>query len=171
MTTGSRNGVTLIELMAVVVIAGLISVTAVMQFSGVVRRAKLQWAVDRLSALEASVRNHSGQHDRSETLSFDVGSGRIERLDEEQTHVVELGQGVAVRRFLSATRSTTAGSSAVEYPPSGHSETYAVRLATASGESAWLLFAGLSGQMTRLENEQHADDILQLIRSEGVHAH
>jgi hypothetical protein len=52
----------------------------------------------------------------------------------------------------------------VRYDPYGHSETFALEILGPGDRSAWILFAGLSGQIRRLEDRRDVERILELIR-------
>ena len=83
----------------------------------------------------------------------------------------QLAHAIRVARFVSTTRDKTAGRLAVRYAPDGTTETFAVQLKPPTQTPVWLLFAGVTGQMTSLEDARDAQDTLQAIRRARLDSH
>ncbi len=162
-----RSGFTLIELMAVLLLMGLLSAAAVLRFSGTTRRAQFEWSLERLMVADRRLRTHSVTSGRSASLAFEIGSGRLECVfgsQRESTSNVELGTRISVTRFLTAARHVETGKVEIPYDPYGHSETFAIELEGPGDQSTWLLFAGLTGQTRRLEDRRDVEHILETLR-------
>ncbi len=73
-------------------------------------------------------------------------------------------------RFLAAGRHLETGRVEVPYDPYGYSETFAVEIEGPGDQSAWILFAGLTGQSRRFEERRDVERILELIHPSGSDA-
>lgn len=170
-TRSTRNGFTLIELMVVVAIIGLITATVIVRFSGSLRRARLEWAIGRFVATESGLRNQTARHARGGRLSLELGTRELRRAfggRKQEATTIDLGSGVEVRTFLSKTRDVSSGQVVVDYTEQGTTETFAVEIETPGEESRWLVFAGLTGQITRLEEERDVEKLLEAVRHSGT---
>jgi prepilin-type N-terminal cleavage/methylation domain-containing protein len=162
-----RSAFTLIELMAVLVIVGLVSATAVLRFSGTTRQAQFEWSLERVMAADRLLRTHSLTYGQPGHLEFEIGTGRLERVlgaRRDASSALELGARMRIVRFLAARRHLETGRVDVSYDSYGHSETFAVEIEGPGDQSAWILFAGLSGQTRRFEDRRDVERILELIR-------
>ena len=162
-----RSAFTLIELMAVLVLVGLVSATAMLRFGGTTRRAQFEWSLERVMATDRLLRTHSVSCGQPSRLEFEIGTGRLERVFGDKRNVssfVKLGAQTRIVRFLASRRHAETGKVEVPYDPYGHSETFALEILGPGDRSAWVLFAGLSGQIRRLEDRRDVERILELIR-------
>jgi type II secretion system protein H len=166
-------GFTLIELLAVLVIVGLITAVASLHLSGTVHTASIEWATDRLIATDSLMRSHASACGRPAHLRFELGSGRLIRDFGEPRATpspVDLGRSLQVSRFLSAARDIETGEVTIDYSSLGASRTFAVQLQGPGNQSRWLFFAGITGQVTRMEEGQDARRMLQALRRSGADA-
>lgn len=168
---GRPFGFTLIELLAVLVIVGLITAMASIRLSGTAQAAQLEWATQRLAATDGLMRTHAAACGQPAHLQFELGTGRLDRRfgnRQEKTSTVELGRSLRLTRFLSATRDVETGEVSVDYSPHGTCQTFAVELKGAGNRSTWMLFAGITGQVTRMEDGRDVSRMLQAIRRSGA---
>jgi len=171
--SGKRLGFTLLELLTVMVIVGLLAGLTMARMGGVTNRARLQAEVERIAALDGSLRLHAARHIESASLQIDLQEGQVERWigsDERLARTIELSRAVQITRFLSATRDVDGGRVTIDYSRQGRSETFALELSTADRTSTWLLFAGLTGQMSQWEEEHDVEGMLQSLQKAGVDA-
>jgi prepilin-type N-terminal cleavage/methylation domain-containing protein len=162
-----RSAFTLIELMAVLVLVGLVSASAMLRFGGTTRRAQFEWSLERVMAADRLIRTHAMTCGQPGHLEFEIGTGRLERVFGAKRNVssyVELGARMHIVRFLAAQRHAETGKVEVPYDPYGHSETFALEIEGPGERTAWILFVGLSGQTRRLEDRRDVERILELIR-------
>lgn len=162
----ARCAVTLAELLVVLVIMGLVAGIAVVRTSGATRRAKLEQAAGTLIHIDSNLREYAIRHQKRGTLRFDLTRGTIRSSpgDESAGRTQTLGSGVKMRRVMSTTRDVTFGAITVDYTCIGSTESYAVELESDGGDVVWLLFAGLSGQVTRLKEVRDVEETLQTVR-------
>ena len=168
-----RTGFTLIELMAVLVLVGLISATAMLRYSSSTRRATFEWSLDRVVVADQVMRTHAMSTGQAGHLRFEIGGRRLERLvgpKSASVSVVDLGERQGITRFLAAQRHVETGTVEVPYDPEGHSETFALEIEGPADQSAWILFAGLTGQTRRFGDRRDVERILELIRPAGPDA-
>ncbi|WP_339911638.1 prepilin-type N-terminal cleavage/methylation domain-containing protein [Symmachiella dynata] len=166
-------GFTLVELLVVIVVIGLLASLAMTRLGGVTNRARLQAEVARISALDSALRTQAARRAEPATLRLDLETGLIERLsgsDERMSRSVELGRTVQISRVLTAMRETNGGRITVDYSRQGSSETFAIELTSTGGEVTWLMFAGLTGQVTQMEEQRDVERIFQALRAAGVDA-
>ncbi len=161
-----RSGVTLAELLVVLVIIGLVTGVAVVQMSGVTRQAKLEQTVGILVHVDSHLREHAIRFGVCGALRFDLSRGILRSLpgSEGAGRTQSLGNGVVIRRVMSATRDIAFGAMTVDYSCIGTTETYAVELESDGGDAVWVLFAGLSGQVTRFKDVRDVEEVLQAAR-------
>lgn len=167
-TRSSTRGMTLIELLVVITIIGLITAVATVRLTGLTGRARRQQAIEQMSFVDAGLRDRSSRFAEPSTMQLEMHSSTLRREsagDEPQRDVVLAGD-VRVTRFLSATREVSTGLVSVEFSSRGTSDTYAVELSAPGRKPQWLLFAGLTGQRTLLENEREVQDILEVSQPE-----
>jgi prepilin-type N-terminal cleavage/methylation domain-containing protein len=172
-TRPRRSGFTLIELMAVLVLVGLVSATAMLRFGATTHKAQFEWSLERVIATDRLLRTHCVTSDQPGRLEFEIGAGRVKRVfgaKRTASSAVELGARMRITRFLAALRHVETGKVEVAYDPYGHSETFAVELEGPGDRSAWILFAGLTGQTRRFEDRRDVERILEAIRPAGPDA-
>jgi prepilin-type N-terminal cleavage/methylation domain-containing protein len=168
-----RSAFTLIELLAVLVLIGLVSATAMLRFSGTTRRAQFEWSLERVKATDHLLRAHSITCGTPGHLEFVIGSGRLDRFfgaKRDSPSAVDLGSRMRITGFLAPQRHVENGKVEIAYDPYGHSETFAIEVEGAGEQSAWLLFAGLTGETRRFEDRRDVEHILEVLRPAGPDA-
>jgi type II secretory pathway pseudopilin PulG len=161
----------LIELLAVLVIVGMITAVASLRLSGTMQAARMEWATERLIATDNMMRSHAAECGRAAHLRVQLGTGRLTRDfgdPRTKSSTVDLGQGVQVTRFLSTTRDLETGEATVDYSPLGASRTFAIEMNGPGKQRRLIFFAGITGQVTRMEDGQDVRRLLQALRSPGT---
>jgi hypothetical protein len=110
-------------------------------------------------------------------LRFDLARQRVWRVMEddgavEDSHAVRLSGGCRVDRVAvgDLVAGTDSGVVDIAYSMSGRSSSYAVRL-TRKDWSGWLVFAGLTGQVTLIEHEDEVQSLFSVLASGRADAH
>jgi len=167
----NHRGFTLVELLVVIALIGLLAGLTMTRMGSVTHRARLQAEVERLAALDGALRSHAARHAAACRLKLDLDAGEIERVsggEDRIARTLALSGAVRLSRFLSATRDTGHGTIHVDYSPQGTSESFALQLQVGDGESRWLLFAGVTGQITEWEEQRDVERILHTLHSTRV---
>ena len=158
-----RSAFTLIELLAVIVLLGIISTAAALTFRSSLQSASSNDAMNQLKYLDSTARQRAQRFNQPADLIFDVSNGTISRRDgskrNEESFTAALPRGFSIDQINIAGNSIFNGEASVPCSPAGLTPSYAVHLIGPNVDQ-WLLFAGLSGQMSIFKDEQAVLDIL-----------
>ena len=158
------GGFTLIEVLAVVVVLGILASLVAIKVNGHVQRARLVQAADQLAVLDRRARDEARQRSVPLQLQIDTDRGvarirsRQSAADGTTPRVVASGSVSFADVRLSGNRPVHDGT--LDVSSLGQSETYAVRLSAPDGAALWLVTLGLSGQHLRLESEEDVREVL-----------
>jgi prepilin-type N-terminal cleavage/methylation domain-containing protein len=166
---------TLIEIMVVVVLMGLLAGAAALTLTGQVAERTRDDIVGQLSRQDHMARLAARRLGETK-LQYDLESQRIWRVTTmrdggfDRSHAMRLPRNHAVDRILIADHESTnsedheTGQVEIVYSPGGHSLSYALRMHSQKEESrVWLFFAGLTGQVTVMEDEGKVYNLLQAL--------
>lgn len=169
-TTGtSAAAFTLIEVTAVLVLAGVLAGVAAVSLAGPRHRAVAADAVGQVSFADAQVRHLALTTDRAAALVLDLATGRVSRSSADEANPVTLADlpaGVAIARVRIGADVIAAGTARVPVSAAGRTPSYAVGLTTPAGPR-WVVFAGLTGQATAVADESEADAALTAESADG----
>jgi len=172
---------TLIEVMAVVVILALLAGTVVWSLTGDVRRVGVAEAADTIAHVDRTARIAAQRFEGGCRLRIDLDQQRARRLHTDAggevaaAHSVSLPRGHRIEQLVlapdvgdaatggAAARRVISGAIDIAYSPQGASPTYALRLGSPSGRQQWLVFAGLTGQMTVIDDERDVDNLFAML--------
>lgn len=171
-TARTRTAMTLFELLIVIVILGLFAGLAMMRAGAVTYAARLEQSLGRLENSDETTRNYAARHAQSGWLRFELGTNRFERAIDgraQSTQRHTLGSNIVINRFVSTSRDADAGDARIDFTSQGASETYAIEITSHGHPSIWLLFAGLTGQVVRLQEADDVASVFQAIREAGPH--
>jgi len=171
----TRDAFSLVELIAVLVIVSLVAASVSLRLSGPVRRAAMDDLAGRLAAFDRRARVSARRHDRDMQMAFDLSRGEVSWAavgDAGGTsHTARGASPVAMPRGCrlaalvvaggasAAGRKTTVGRAVVRVSRRGLSPTYAVCIETQRGERTWLLAAGLTGEVTRIDDDAQVREV------------
>lgn len=151
----------------VLVIVALLSAMVVMRWSGVQHRAVTESAIDKLTFLDQHMRSFARMQRTVCALSFEINKNRVRKIyhakDNKNPAWEGLGRGVEIDEIRTTGKRRRSKLEDVLYGPDGTSVTYVVHLTCPGNKQIWILFVGVTGQMTRLETEREADAALALI--------
>ncbi len=146
------------------VLVALLSAIVVMRWSSVQHRAVIESAVSKLSFLDQHMRSFARMQRKQCALSFKINENRVRKLyhakDNTNPAWETLGRSILVKEMQTTEKHQQQKSREVLYGPDGTSSTYVVHLTCPGNKKLWLVFAGVTGEMTRLETEREADAAL-----------
>lgn len=157
-----RSGFTLIELAAVMVLVAILAATVGISLRGRVTKLRLETIANRLENLDRQTRDLARRQRQPMRLRIDTTSGTVEQGFASQTAPlkrVRVGEQVDIDQ-LWLPRGRRSGSGDILISAAGQSSTYALRLSSESGQRAWLLVCGLSGQVVRVESDEAIQSLL-----------
>lgn len=185
-----RQGFTLLEVMAVVVLLGIIASATAWSLAQDAARAQSVGLAQRLEAFDRMSRLLAIRHDAPVRMMIDLDGRRLSRQmgqeDQwvESGHDLRWGSKLRVTRVLLASgwREADAGVLAirvdrglVQVPVSraGRSVSYALEISVPGGDDQdppprWLVICGLSGQMVWMNDEGEIEQLLQSVAAHGL---
>lgn len=168
------KGLTLLELMIVIVILALITATVTVRLGGRLPAAALHAATSQWESADQQMRMRARHVRQPMAIHFDIGGNRIQcALDAEHDEMRSprtFPRGVRITKFVVFEQTYTNGPVSVMFRDSGASETYAVEFASGRDLRRWIFVVGLTGQVTEVENEKQVQELFQELGSPGVHA-
>ena len=150
------SGFTLIETMLAVLIMALLTAGVALSFSQPLKASRTADAIELVRSFDLLGRQAAITSNRNVRLVFDLSSNTLLQRDgpdlhELRTHV-SLPPGCRIDSLRIAGQLVSAGEAVVDISPHGWSRSYAVHL-QGPGADRWLVFAGLSGQMSKVNDE------------------
>jgi prepilin-type N-terminal cleavage/methylation domain-containing protein len=169
----SRHGFTLIELVAVLTIAAILSALAATSLKQPFQAARLDVAVGRLVAIDRQMRDHARRFCRPAELSIRLETGEVSAA-EEGGHEIAIPplrlDGVVLDQIATAAKRTESGEVTILFTTCGRTITYAVRLRDKEKRPHWIVFAGATGQTTELDDEDRLEELLQMLSAQRIDA-
>ena len=160
-----RGAFTLIEVMAVIVLLGLMAGAVTWSFARNVRGASRETAMSQVMRADRMARLAARRFGRPCVLRIDIGAQRVWRVVEVGSRIEKSPatsvSGCRLDRIAIAGAVADSGIVDVPYSTAGHSASYGIRLVRQDWRG-WLIFCGLTGQATVIENEQEAQNLLSL---------
>ncbi len=156
-----RPAFTLIEVMLVVLLVGTLAGVAVMSFARPLRASRARDAIAEIGAFDAAARQLARRSGRDVEVVIDVYERRLTRREQDRGPESHLSLPAALRieQVRSSTSAAHESQLTVRVAPHGWSRSYAIRIVGPEFDR-WLLVAGMSGQVTVIEDESKVQDIL-----------
>ena len=154
-----RTAFTLIEIMLAVVLLALLASAAAMSFTQPLRAARAQDAIELFRSFDETARQSARRFGQPITLTFDFESSTLSRVENGSVvYRSRLPHDCRLQEIRTGTRRTSDGEISLPCSTLGITGTYAVRV-SGPGFDRWLLFSGLSGESTLIQNESQLDAI------------
>lgn len=164
---------TLVEMVAVLALAGLLAAAATLSVEGLGRDARMDDVMDRLAEYDQLARASARQAHRPVTLWFNATRGAVERIFEARDGEPDAGQavfhlppGFSIERVMAAGGRDPGADLKLAVSEAGRSASYALRIRGA-GRVRWILIAGLTGDLTWPKDEREIDNIFTRLTPAG----
>ena len=155
-----RRAFTTVEMLAVLVLAGLLAALATLSLAAPLRAADRQRVADRIAFADPLARNAARTAHCSGKIGFESEASRV--LDSgtrPPRELYRLPAGWRLDRLLKSRGGESSDAMAVAVSAAGLSCSYAVRIS--SGEaSEWIVINGITGRAEEFEDEQKAIEML-----------
>jgi prepilin-type N-terminal cleavage/methylation domain-containing protein len=162
-----RRALTLIEIMIAVLVLGLLTGLAAWSFSGPLRRAQLEEAVEQIRYLDATTRQLARESGRPVTIVLDIDAGAVSRREGVRggpvVYHAPLATGTRIERVRTATEDRTGGTAEIEVSPLGLSPSYAVLVAGPKWRR-WVFVSGLGAQVSVISDDSEIASIFAAAR-------
>ena len=167
LTSPENSGFSLLELLVVLVIVAFVAAVVVVSWSGVHHEAIVESAVGRLRFLDQHMRSYARTHHTECQLSFEIGTSRIRKLyhtrNNENPAWETLGQGIRIKELQAISEQQRGRRIDILMRRDGTSTTYGIHLVGSGERELWLVFAGVSGQVTALKTEREFHAALETV--------
>jgi type II secretory pathway pseudopilin PulG len=150
---------TLVEITIAVVILALLTSAVAMSFAEPLKKARARDAAEMVQAFDQTSRAAARRSGKMIEMTFDLFENSLARRERDATTSrSQLPGGYVIDRFRSADRNISSGEAVVTCAPMGISRSYALRL-RGPGLDRWIVFAGLTGQISTVQDEDSLNAI------------
>ena len=161
------RGFTLIELVLVLLVLAILSSAVVVRLHSPARNAQWEDLLSAVGDYDAMTRARARQQDGAMRLIVDLSGGRLYRAAPDETKpsgaVLAIRDGRRIERIRLGEETVRRGEVAIACSPQGLTPTYAIRLVDDQGRQAWLLTAGLTGQVTVFNDDETFEQTWQTL--------
>ncbi len=163
----NRCAFTLIESLVAIVLLGIISTAAALTFRSSLQSASASDAIAQIKYLDSSARQRAQRFNQPVEIIFDLTNSTLSRREgskrNDQSFTASLPSSFSIDQINIAGQSTFNGEISLTCSPAGLTPSYAIHFIGPNFDQ-WLLFAGLSGQLTLIKDEATVQDILAATR-------
>jgi type II secretory pathway pseudopilin PulG len=139
---GYRLAFTMLELIAVVVMIGLISAVSMISIGGHLDQAKMIRTSQEIARADQKERDAARQSPLLGGLTIDKGKQRLQFIRSGKT--IAMGDNLKFNGPL--IMPTSSGSRTIAFSQTGQSPTYALQITSKRGASRWVVIVGTTGQ-------------------------
>jgi prepilin-type N-terminal cleavage/methylation domain-containing protein len=158
LSSDAATGFTLVEMLVVIVVLALLAAVVVTRWSGVHHGAVAESVRGKLQFTDAHLRQFARSRRQPALLAFDLANHRLGKrrsLDESlDVQWESLGTGVRIEDIRVGSEKPTRREIEIQVDAAGQTPTYGLHLAGPGKRQAWLIVAGVSGQMTELKDRR-----------------
>jgi len=161
------SGFTLLEVMLAVLVLALLTGVAAMSFRKPLERARERDLIAQIRSADATARLESRRFSRAVEVVIDPEASEIARrgTDGNESFHAMIPRPYVIKEICIGTRRTS-GREVIRYSASGLSRSYAVHV-NGPRFDRWLVFAGLSGEVTEIADESQVQQILAPLAQRG----
>jgi prepilin-type N-terminal cleavage/methylation domain-containing protein len=165
-------GFTLVEMLVVVVVLALLAAVVATRWSGVHHGAVAESMRSKLQFVDQHLRQFARSRHRTCLLTFDLEKSQVGKersLDGHDAPQWEsLGTGVRIDAMRVGVDKPTGRQVEISVDVNGQTPTYGLHLIGPGKRETWLLFAGVSGQMTELKDQRAWNAAFELLASPSL---
>lgn len=160
-------GFTLVEMLVVIVVLALLAAVVAVRWSGVHHGAVAEAARSKLQFTDQHLRQFTRSRRQPGLLAFDLEKHRIgKQRSAGDSHGLQwepLGTGIRIETFRVGIEKPTQRQIEIPVDAAGQTPTYGLHLVGPGKREAWLIFAGISGQMTELKDQRSFHGAFELL--------
>jgi len=159
---GSRKqpAFTLLEMIAVLVLLGLISTIAMISVIGHLEQTELGRVSQLLANADRKERDATRHSPFPGAMTVDRSKKRVQFLSSGRT--IDFGKTVNIAELIVNGYSSADGT--ISFTQSGQSPTYAIRLESRRGAICWVLVIGMTGQVLFTDSTEDVRSLLAMGR-------
>ena len=163
----TSSGFTLLEVMLAVLVLALLTGLAAMSFRKPLEAAREREVVAQIRSADATARLESRRFSRAVELVIEPETSEIERrgTDGHETFRARIQRPYLIKAICIGSRRTSSPE-VIRYSTSGLSRSFAVHVSGPQFDR-WLLFAGLSGEVTEFADETQVQQVLSPTAQRG----
>jgi len=153
------------ELSVVLTILAVITSAVAIRSYAVMRQVQMKELAAQLAEYERLTRFQARQQDRPLRIVVDLSENEIRRTDDcgnDCGEILKVPHGCKLARLLVGREDLWGGRASVSCSRLGLTPTYALRLEQTAGGGQWLIFAGLSGELIKADDETQVQQILEI---------
>lgn len=150
-----------------VTIVAMLACATVISLRGPLRRSRVRSAIDQLLFKDQAARASSRRTGRASEIAINLDEGIILQRDAYTGDTVGgsviLPTGMSITEVHIGGTKIDRGEAVIQVSPNGKTATYAIRLTEQKETEAWYVFAGATGQHTRLDDEAEVEKLWELL--------
>jgi hypothetical protein len=156
-----------VELISVVVVMALVSAVVILRWSGVHHAAVAESTLSRLETVDQHLRHFARSRGRTCVLEIDAERGRFRKQYDLAGGAgpawESLGRVVRIEKTRIGGEKPRRAAAVIPFNAVGASPTYGLHIVGPGKREAWLVFAGVSGEMTQFESERQWNAAFELL--------
>ncbi len=154
----ARDAFTMLELVAVLVMLGLISTLGMLAVSGQLDQARLNHLAQSIANADRKERDASRKSPTAGSLTIDKSMKRLRY--ENSDHTIDLKDNLKIAELIIGSGKSNERS--VIFSHAGQSSTYALRLESKRGAMRWIVIIGMTGQVLFNDDSNEVRSLLAL---------
>ena len=165
---------TLLELTAVLALAAVLFALASFSWRTPLRAAQFENTLEQIEFFDRNLREHAIRFDVFTKLKIDLADGKLTAVRGGVASGGErrwrLNPLFRIERVQTSLRQTSHGTVTIDISAHGQSSSYSLQLIDANGRRHWLIFAGVTGQVLRIDKENDVREIHRLLAEQRADA-